>query len=326
MHWKMFAFFSRQRKLKEKLVDGCISRKYLKKAWNAWNGNHLLLKAKKIEDCKMKEAAGHVEMISMKYQKEISSLQAKLAELTAEIQASNQHKKDMQNQLKRAFMRGLCAMNLEAMDVLNPEDAARQGELVLNREEMAALQLLEKSSQPGQQRQFGNYSSTRIPEFSGQPSTIRSPAYPAEPSMRQENHPQINSLDMAIKESFKREYSAISEKEDLGGSRVNPQTLNKAYDLTQYKSNRSPEEDPSAHRDVRTEAESRTFERKYVSEQPKTLEHYVDDVDGMYENMLKEFNIRSDNTNKVNGNDQSEKENRKLTIMSEPLVPNFNLG
>lgn len=62
----------------------------------------------------------------MKYQKEIQLLQSKLSETTDELEMMNRNKIKMQEQLKNAFMRGLCAMNLEAMNVLQPSDKTIQ--------------------------------------------------------------------------------------------------------------------------------------------------------------------------------------------------------
>lgn len=58
----------------------------------------------------------------MKYQKEIAMLQSKLKDTMIELEEMKRGKVSMQNQLKRAFMKGLCAMNLEAMDVLDLKD------------------------------------------------------------------------------------------------------------------------------------------------------------------------------------------------------------
>lgn len=319
MHWKMFAFFSRQRKLNDRLLDTTIQKKYLKKAWNGWQAHHEHTKIKRIEAAKKKEADEYVEMISMKYQKEISTLQTKLSELTAEINASNQHKKDMQNQLKRAFMRGLCAMNLEAMDVLNPEDAIRQGEMVLTKEELATLNSIEKKSSQNTNNQSQTsstrYQTDRLQEQLPYTSIYKPEqefTYSKKPDPRPA--PEYNSLNMAIKENMKHEYAALySHDEAIKGS-----DIDKPYDYGKYRSAASNgmadgRQDMSKH----THTNEDDIHSTYRIDRGKS-----ENVDDMYENMLREFNIKSEVLGNVSSEatGQSMKENRKVTIMSEPLV------
>lgn len=61
----------------------------------------------------------------MKYQKEISLLQSKLRESMDQLTLIERSKAQMQDQLKQAFMRGLCAMNLEAMNVIKPNQPSQ---------------------------------------------------------------------------------------------------------------------------------------------------------------------------------------------------------
>lgn len=83
---------------------------------------------RKLEDNIKNEANDELEIISMKYQKEISLLQSRLRETTDELEKINRSKEHMQEQLKNAFMRGLCAMNLEAMNVLQPGNSEKNPE------------------------------------------------------------------------------------------------------------------------------------------------------------------------------------------------------
>lgn len=319
MHWKMFAFFARQRKLNQKLLDSTIQKKYLKKAWNGWQAHHESSKIKRIEAGKKKEADEYVEMISMKYQKEISTLQNKLSELTAEINASNQHKKDMQNQLKRAFMRGLCAMNLEAMDVLNPEDVARQGEMALSKEEMAAFTSMEKSLNHPTPNQPPQSTSTRYqterPLAQPQFSVPHRPEQDFLSSRRAEtsSSPDYNSLNMAVTANMRHEYgSAYVENQPINRSEAG-----KVYDGNDYRGRPADYRSGLGGVDGRLENEEREIGTKNGTGKKR-----ADDVDDLYENMLREFNIKSDVLGHAADEDSTSKlkENRKVTIMSEPLV------
>lgn len=66
------------------------------------------------------------------YGKEISDLKAKLAEANASIEKYKENKIYLQENLKRALMRGVVAMNLEAMNILEPETEKNNNNMVLN--------------------------------------------------------------------------------------------------------------------------------------------------------------------------------------------------
>ena len=56
----------------------------------------------------------------MHYNKEIEMLRARLADAERKIATEEEEKVSIQENLKKAFMRGVCAMNFEAMNILNP--------------------------------------------------------------------------------------------------------------------------------------------------------------------------------------------------------------
>ncbi|CAD8197894.1 unnamed protein product [Paramecium pentaurelia] len=60
-----------------------------------------------------------VDLLMAKFQKEQQLLEQKLQEATFQLDEANKIKLSMQENLKRAFMRGVCALNFEAMNVLN---------------------------------------------------------------------------------------------------------------------------------------------------------------------------------------------------------------
>jgi centrosomal protein POC5 len=49
-------------------------------------------------------------------------LRQKLDEANVIVEQENKNKAMMQENLKKAFMRGVCALNFEAMNILNPND------------------------------------------------------------------------------------------------------------------------------------------------------------------------------------------------------------
>lgn len=56
--------------------------------------------------------------IANRYQKEMQMLRDKLAEASSRIEDYERNKQSMQDNLKKAFMKGICAMNFEAMNAL----------------------------------------------------------------------------------------------------------------------------------------------------------------------------------------------------------------
>lgn len=61
-----------------------------------------------------------VQNIGASYSKEIEMLRRKLEEANRVVQNAHIQKSNMQDNLKKAFMRGVCALNFEAMNILDP--------------------------------------------------------------------------------------------------------------------------------------------------------------------------------------------------------------
>jgi hypothetical protein len=63
-----------------------------------------------------------MSIISSQYSKEIDSLRRQLIEAQDAVDAHERTRMMTQEHLKKAFMKGVCAMNMEAMTILNPND------------------------------------------------------------------------------------------------------------------------------------------------------------------------------------------------------------
>lgn len=331
MQWKMFAHFGRLRRQHLKMVEKHSRVSYFKKAWNSWAANHNETKKKKIEETKKREAEEYVEMISMKYQKEISTLQAKLSETMAELHTVTQNKKEMQNQLKRAFMRGLCAMNLEAMDVLNPEEA----------NELGISNILKDDTMPSasQYKPLGQLGHKSLPMHNGKQSLdsnpisttarIVNPEYTSTsrlgqpdfagllPSQQKEVNDKFNSIDLFMQQSMKRDYPTLHQDEINVRNHEHPTRLpessaSRQYNPNAYRSN-LPNFDVLDSRHV-----SSTREAQLIGVgQSQDIKVQADNVDDMYENMLREFREREERVAQESG---LKEENKKVTILREPLA------
>ena len=61
-----------------------------------------------------------IQSISASYSKEIEMLRRRLDEAQSQVDQSHRVKGAMQENLKKAFMRSVCALNFEAMNILDP--------------------------------------------------------------------------------------------------------------------------------------------------------------------------------------------------------------
>jgi centrosomal protein POC5 len=66
-------------------------------------------------------------------------LREKLAEANGFVENEQRNRSLMQDNLKKAFMRGVCALNFEAMNILHPSDAAGQIEREMERQMAQAI-------------------------------------------------------------------------------------------------------------------------------------------------------------------------------------------
>lgn len=85
------------------------------KHWKEWK----IKKSKEDFEFKLKE---EMSIISAQYSKEIDTLRKQLNESRDAVEAYERTKIMMQENLKKAFMKGVCTMNMEAMSILNPSE------------------------------------------------------------------------------------------------------------------------------------------------------------------------------------------------------------
>ena len=63
-----------------------------------------------------------LQSISATYQKEIETLRSKCTDAEKQQHINNRNKHIMQENLKKVFMRSVCALNFEAMNILDPNE------------------------------------------------------------------------------------------------------------------------------------------------------------------------------------------------------------
>ncbi|KAM3142330.1 hypothetical protein pb186bvf_005487 [Paramecium bursaria] len=116
-----FKKYSNNRKNKKKNSQRALKHYQLTLQGHIWK---LFIKAFNIsirdtikERAKLQQQTD-LDILVMKFQKEQQLLESKLSEMAIQLDEANRVRNGMQENLKRAFMRGVCALNFEAMNVL----------------------------------------------------------------------------------------------------------------------------------------------------------------------------------------------------------------
>jgi hypothetical protein len=161
------------RKKKEKGVEKKIKEKRISKLKNKALGdlkaNYEEMKTAKIIMSKENEFKKKIEELSQFYGKEVGDLRMKLQEANVNIEKYRDSKNQIQENLKKALMRGVVAMNLEAMNVLEGEDTNLK--MIQNATNLMNLDSQEattsKSSEQLNQNKFMNFEKKAVVKDNG---------------------------------------------------------------------------------------------------------------------------------------------------------------
>lgn len=94
----------------------------MRKVFQAWDKNFKQTKVQRDKEKFDKQVKVELQSISASYQKEIDTLRGRLADAEKQLHINNRNKHMMQENLKKVFMRSVCALNFEAMTILDPAD------------------------------------------------------------------------------------------------------------------------------------------------------------------------------------------------------------
>lgn len=100
-----------------------------RKAFLGWEKHYRAWKIIKNREDFDKAVKLELQHICAQYNKEIESLREKLNEASIIVEGEQKNKVMMQENLKRAFMRGVCALNSEAIGILNPNEHSYQQQI-----------------------------------------------------------------------------------------------------------------------------------------------------------------------------------------------------
>ncbi|XP_004466601.2 centrosomal protein POC5 isoform X2 [Dasypus novemcinctus] len=116
-HWRIGHVKSRQDVYEGKLADQYFQRTLLKKVWKAWHSTIKKQWKDVVERACQARAEEVCVQISNDYEARIAMLSGALENSKAEIQRMQHEKEHFEDSMKKAFMRGVCALNLEAMSI-----------------------------------------------------------------------------------------------------------------------------------------------------------------------------------------------------------------
>ncbi|EGW11490.1 centrosomal protein POC5 isoform X1 [Cricetulus griseus] len=124
LHWRIGHVKSRQDVYEGKLADQYFQRTLLKKVWKGWRSVVQRQWKEVVERACQARAEEVCVHISNDYEAKLAVLSGALENAKAEIQRMQQEKEHFEDSMKKAFMRGVCALNLEAMTIFqNKNDA-----------------------------------------------------------------------------------------------------------------------------------------------------------------------------------------------------------
>ncbi|XP_004413444.1 PREDICTED: centrosomal protein POC5 [Odobenus rosmarus divergens] len=116
-HWRIGHVKCRQDVYEGKLADQYFQRTLLKKVWKGWRSIAQKQWKEVVERACQARAEEVCVQISNDYETRVAVLSGALENAKAEIQRMQHEKEHFEDSMKKAFMRGVCALNLEAMTI-----------------------------------------------------------------------------------------------------------------------------------------------------------------------------------------------------------------
>ncbi|KAI8907964.1 hypothetical protein EDD86DRAFT_208620 [Gorgonomyces haynaldii] len=120
--WKQRYSQRKQERLVMRLAAKHHKRSSLKKALSGWKMQTGHTWKQQCERTIHREAERHLTMMSHEYEQQIRALEAKLGQLTRELEACRVTQIKQQEEMRRSFLRGVSAMNQEALELFKDDN------------------------------------------------------------------------------------------------------------------------------------------------------------------------------------------------------------
>nr|KAJ3419108.1 Centrosomal protein poc5 [Polyrhizophydium stewartii] len=115
--WRMRVAESQRERVAMRMARFHFARTLLRKTVLAWYRVAGTTWRKATEKRLRIEAEKHMHLMSLEYEKQISELQSKLNRVSMQLQDVREAQVRQQEDMKRSFLRGVCALNMEAMGI-----------------------------------------------------------------------------------------------------------------------------------------------------------------------------------------------------------------
>ncbi|XP_053155048.1 centrosomal protein POC5 isoform X2 [Hemicordylus capensis] len=126
MKWRLQHLAGRQEVKQEEHTDKIADRLYekglQKKAWGVWRSAHETKWKDTIEEARRSSAESLRVELSNDYETKVQALNTELEEAKAELVEMHNKRQDYEDAIKKAFMRGVCALNMEAMTIFQGKE------------------------------------------------------------------------------------------------------------------------------------------------------------------------------------------------------------
>ncbi|KAF4674722.1 poc5 centriolar protein [Perkinsus chesapeaki] len=189
--WKIYKQLQADEKTKSKLSRALHGVKISSQVFSAWRVRSLRGAAsRKQADTELANATQRANDSAM-WDEEKAALVARIDDLTAELEKEMQTKRMMQDNLKRVFMRGVCALNFEAMSLLGgPPADENEAEEQFNRFLSSPSEMGNTLNPMGTESRAQDYSSTNMitrDTFMGNSATMAAGGLDTDGSRKEHN-------------------------------------------------------------------------------------------------------------------------------------------
>ncbi|XP_063309682.1 centrosomal protein POC5 [Pelobates fuscus] len=137
-HWRLQHSDARQEEYACSMADRHFKNTLMKNMWRAWRsvgGSNWKDKVEKA--CRARAEEVCVDL-SNDYESRITQLNLSLEDARAEVQRLNGEREQFEGSMKKAFMRGVCALNMEAMCMFQGKESQMDHDPILRREEFGS--------------------------------------------------------------------------------------------------------------------------------------------------------------------------------------------
>ncbi|XP_053303932.1 centrosomal protein POC5 [Spea bombifrons] len=137
-HWRLQHLEARQEDYASSMADKHYQKTLMKNVWRAWHSAIESDWKEKVEQaCRTRAEEVCVEL-SNGYESQITQLSGALEEARAEVQRLHAERGQFEGSMKKAFMRGVCALNMEAMSMFQGRESRMDDDPAHRREDLGS--------------------------------------------------------------------------------------------------------------------------------------------------------------------------------------------